>query len=69
MEKNIPSIQLIYMSKFMAIDISSLLLVKGNFGYCPRASFLRQETGKVSWVPSFNHFQIASIQVDISTFS
>ena len=31
---------------------------KGNFGYCSRASFLRWETGKVVWVPSFDHFQI-----------
>ena len=29
---------------------------KGNFGYCPRASFLRQE--KVVWFPSFDLFQI-----------
>ena len=58
--------------------------LKGNFGYCPRASFLRREMGKVVWVPSFDHFQIrlstifkfASIQVsdilrlvDISAFS
>ena len=31
---------------------------KGNFGYCPRASFLRREMGKVFWVPSFDDFQI-----------
>ena len=31
---------------------------KGNFGYCPRASFLRQETGKDVWLLSFDHFQI-----------
>ena len=29
---------------------------KSNFRYCPRASFLRRETGKVVWVPSFDHF-------------
>ena len=33
-------------------------LFKGNFGYCPRASFLRRETEKVVLVPSFDHFQI-----------
>ena len=33
-------------------------ILKGNFGYCPRASFLRREKGKVVWVPSFDHFQI-----------
>ena len=32
--------------------------IEGNFGYCPRASFPRRETGKVVWVPSFGHFQI-----------
>ena len=34
------------------------LSFKGNFGCCPRASFLRRETGKVVWVPYFDHFQI-----------
>ena len=32
--------------------------LKGNFGYCPRASFLRRETGKVVLVLSFDHFRI-----------
>ena len=31
---------------------------KGNFGYCQRASFLRRETGKVVWIPSFDDFRI-----------
>ena len=38
--------------------VYSKTCLKGNFGYCPRASFLRRETGKVIWVPSFEHFQI-----------
>ena len=28
------------------------VFIKGNFGYCPRAPFLRRETGKVVWIPS-----------------
>ena len=35
-----------------------ILGFKGNFEYCPRATFLRRETEKVVWVPSFDHFQI-----------
>ena len=37
---------------------SFCLKTKGNFGYCPCAPFLRQEMGKVVWVPSFDHLQI-----------
>ena len=32
--------------------------LRGNFGYRPRASFLRREKRKVVWAPSFDHFQI-----------
>ena len=47
-------------------------LVKGNFGYCPRASFLRRETGKVFQPFSNSHqyrFQIRLRLVGISSFS
>ena len=42
----------------LRFSVCQYISFKGNFGYCPRASFLRRETGKVVWVPSFDHFQI-----------
>ena len=48
--------------------------LKGNFEFCPRAPFLRRETGKVVWVRSLDHlhqyrFQIRLRPMDISAFS
>ena len=51
--------------------------LKGNFGYCPRASFLRRETGKGVHGSRFSTIsnshqcsdQIRLRQMDISAFS
>ena len=42
----------------VVVTAGSTKQLKGIFGYCPRVSFLRRETGKVVWVLSFDHFQI-----------
>ena len=47
-----------YWSSLIWVHTVCVYYFKGNFGYCPRASFLRRGTRKVVWVPSFDHFQI-----------
>ena len=43
---------------FFMLEMIFQINLERNFGYCPRASFLLREMGKVVWVPSFDHFQI-----------